>query len=93
VSVEDDKHSGQPSTNKTTENVEKIQELLHEDCHQTIHELADTVRISYGVCQEILTENLEMHSIAAEFVPQLLTSDRKQWQPRPHIPENHRLCD
>jgi hypothetical protein len=24
VSVEDDKHSGRPSTNKTTENVEKI---------------------------------------------------------------------
>jgi hypothetical protein len=25
--------------------------------------------ISYGVCQEILTENLNMHCIAAKFVP------------------------
>jgi hypothetical protein len=55
VSIEDDKRSGQPSTRKTTENVEKIRELLHEDCRQTIHELPDTIGISYGVCQEILT--------------------------------------
>jgi hypothetical protein len=64
VSVEDDKRSGPPSTSKTTENVEKIRELINEDRHRTIHELADTVGISYGVCQEILTENLYMHCIA-----------------------------
>jgi hypothetical protein len=31
VSVEDDKSSGRPSSSKMTENVEKIQELIHED--------------------------------------------------------------
>jgi hypothetical protein len=60
MSVEDDKRSGRPSTNKTTENIEKIQELIHKDCRQTIHELTDTVGISYGVCQEILTESLNI---------------------------------
>jgi hypothetical protein len=30
VSVEDDKHSGTPSTSKMTENVEKNRELIHE---------------------------------------------------------------
>jgi hypothetical protein len=60
VSVEDDKRSGVPSTSKTKENVEKICELIHEDRRQTIHELADTSGISYKVCQEILTENLNM---------------------------------
>jgi hypothetical protein len=44
-----------------------------------IHELADTVGISYGVCQGILTENLNMHHIAAKFVLWLLTNDQKQW--------------
>jgi hypothetical protein len=33
VTAEDDEHSGQPSTSKTTENVEKIRELIHEDHH------------------------------------------------------------
>jgi hypothetical protein len=32
VSVEDDERSGRPSTNKRTENVERIQELINEDC-------------------------------------------------------------
>jgi hypothetical protein len=31
VSVEDDKRSEQQSTSKTTDNVEKIQELINED--------------------------------------------------------------
>jgi hypothetical protein len=37
MSAEDDKHSGRPSTSKMTENIEKIQELIHEDCCRTIH--------------------------------------------------------
>jgi hypothetical protein len=53
-----------------TENVENIRELICEDRRQTIHEqLADTVAISYGVCQVILTENMNMCRIAAKFVP------------------------
>jgi hypothetical protein len=69
VSAEDDECSGLPSTGKMTENVEKIRELIHEDRRQAIHELADTIGTSYGVCQEILTENLNMRRIAAKFVP------------------------
>jgi ribosomal protein S25 len=38
------------------QNVEKIRELIHEDRRRTVHELADTVGISYGVFHEILTE-------------------------------------
>jgi hypothetical protein len=37
VSVEDDESSGWPSTSKTTENVEKIRELIHEDRRRTNH--------------------------------------------------------
>jgi hypothetical protein len=31
VSADDDERSGQPSTSKTTENGEKILELIHDD--------------------------------------------------------------
>jgi hypothetical protein len=78
VSVEDDKSSGSPSTNKTTESVEKTWEFIHEDRCRTIHELTDTAGISYGVCQEMLTENFNMHRTTTKFVPQLLTNDQKQ---------------
>jgi hypothetical protein len=46
------------------ENVEKIIELTNEDHHQTNHELTDSAGNNYGVCQEILTENLNMVCIA-----------------------------
>jgi hypothetical protein len=72
MSVEDDKRSGRPSSSKMTEKVENIGELIHEDRRQTIHELADTVAISYGVCQVILTENMNMRCIAVQFVPPTL---------------------
>jgi hypothetical protein len=77
VSAEDDGSSGWPSTSKMTENVQKIRELIQEDRCRIIHELADTVGISYGVCQ-ILTENLNMRRIVAKLVSRLLTNDQKQ---------------
>jgi hypothetical protein len=49
-----------------------------EDHHRTIRELTDTAGIIYGVCQEILTENLNMLHIAAKFVSRLLANDKKQ---------------
>jgi hypothetical protein len=76
LSVEDDECWGWPSTSRMTENVEKIWELIHRDCRWMIHELVDTVGISYGVCQEILTENLNICRIAVKFVPCLLTNDQ-----------------
>jgi hypothetical protein len=55
---------------------------MNEDRRRTIHELADTVGISRGIFQEILAENLNMRRIA-------LSPHRA----RPHVPENHRVCD
>jgi hypothetical protein len=64
VSAEDEKCSGRPSTSKMIKTAEKIQKLIHKDHHGTIHQLPDTTGISYGVCQEILTKNLNMHHVA-----------------------------
>ena len=38
----------------------RIQALIHEDRRRTIHESSALVSIGYCVCQEILTENLNM---------------------------------
>jgi hypothetical protein len=81
VSVEDDKRSGWPSTSKMTENVENILELIHKGRRRTIHSLQAPLG-SVRVCQEILTENLNIHPIAP-------SSQRAH----PNVPKNHRLCD
>jgi hypothetical protein len=64
LSVEDGKRSGQPGTIRMEENVEKVQDLIQEGHCRTIHELVGTIGIRYGVCQEILMENLKVHHIA-----------------------------
>jgi hypothetical protein len=82
VLVEDDECSGRSSPSEMTENIEKILQLVHEDGCQNIHELAHTIGISYGVCQDMLTENFNMHHIAPS----------SQQHTHSHFPENHRVC-
>jgi hypothetical protein len=82
LSVEDNERSERPNTSKMTENVKKNREIIHEDRRRTIPELADTAGISYVVCQEILTENLNMCRIAPS-----------RQRDCPHVPGNHRVCD
>jgi hypothetical protein len=78
VLVEGNECSGRPSTSKPTGNVEKIRKLIHKDHPRAIREFADTVGISYGVCKEILTDNLNMICNTVNYVPWLLTNDQKQ---------------
>jgi hypothetical protein len=54
VSIEGDERSGRTRNSKMKQNVEGIRELIHEDSRRTIHELADTVGISYLNCQGCL---------------------------------------
>jgi hypothetical protein len=75
---------GDQAPEKTQKMLKKVREVIHEDRRRTIHEFADTVGFSYGVCQEILTENyLNMRRIAP--------SSRQRASP--HVPGNYRVCD
>jgi response regulator of citrate/malate metabolism len=71
-SVEDDKHSGRPSTSTTTEMIAEVLEVNLKDRRQTIHKVCNRVGLSYGSCQRILANELNMRRIAAKFVPRLL---------------------
>ena len=75
-SVKDEERSGRPTTSKTPETIARIEALIREDRRRTIREISTLVGIGYGVCQEILTEKLNMRRVAAKFVPRLLTTDQ-----------------
>jgi transposase len=77
TSLEDDERSGRPSTSSAPKNVETIRRLVHEDRRRTITDTAAIVNVSYGTEQTILTCDLNMHLVAAKFVPRLLTPKRK----------------
>jgi len=78
TSVDDDKHTGRPTSCTTPETVARIQELVHQDRRRTIHDIAERVGFGYGTCQQVLTEELGIHGVTAKFVPRILTADQKQ---------------
>jgi len=78
TSVDDDEHTGRPTSCTTPETVTRIQELVCQDRRRTIHDIAEEVGIGYGTCQWVMTEELSMHRVAAKFVPSILAADQKQ---------------
>ena len=77
-SIANDDQSGRPSTATTPSKVEQVRAAVNQDRRRTIHDLRAEVGIGYGSCQRILTEQLNMHRIAAKFVPRVLTQDQKE---------------
>jgi len=77
TSSANDDRSGRPSTPTTPSKVEQVRVAVNQDHRHTIHDLCAEVGIGYGSCQQILTEQLNMHRIAGKFVPRVLTHDQK----------------
>jgi hypothetical protein len=75
-SVEDDKHSGRPSTCTTPEMIAEVLEVILEVRRQTIHDVHNRVGLSYGSCQHILVDELSRRQIAAKFVPCFLKNEQ-----------------
>jgi hypothetical protein len=65
MSVDDDKHTGRPTSCTTPETVAQIQELVCQDRRRTIHDITEEVGIGYGTCQRVLTKELGVHRVAA----------------------------
>jgi hypothetical protein len=78
TSLEYDKRSGRPSTSSTPKNVETIRQLVYEDCRRIIKDIVTIVNVSCGTVQTILTCDLNMCRVAANFVPSILTPEQKE---------------
>jgi histone-lysine N-methyltransferase SETMAR len=76
TSVDDDERSGRPSTSTASENIAKVCEAILADHRQTIHDVCEIVRLSYGTVQCILADNLNVRRISAKFVPRMLSDDQ-----------------
>jgi hypothetical protein len=60
--------SRQPSTSHTKETVTCVWEIIRADQCLTIREIAEEVRIALSLCQQILTEDLQMRCVTTKFV-------------------------
>ena len=77
TSTDNDDRSGRPSTTTTLSKMAQVRAAVNQDHRRTIHDLCAKVGIGYGPCQRIHTKQLNMHRIAAKFVPRVLTQDQK----------------
>ena len=55
----------------------RVREIIRADRHLTVTEVAEEVRIAFGTCQKIVTEDLRMRRVTVKFVPHLLTAEQK----------------
>jgi [histone H3]-lysine36 N-dimethyltransferase SETMAR len=83
-SVNDNDRTGRPATARTDVNIKAVQDTVRKDRRQTVREIAEIVGISYGTCQAILTENLNMQRVCQHIVPKMLTLDQRD--------ERMRIC-
>ena len=58
----------------------RVREIIRTDRRLTIREVAEEVRMAFGTCQKILTEDLQMRCVTAKFVPRLLTAEQKNYR-------------
>src|ERR1700761_4048619 len=65
TSIEDDPHSGRPNECVTSENVDKIHQLVMNDRCLTIRQISDELGISKSTVYRILKEKLVMTTVLA----------------------------
>lgn len=54
------------------------QDLVTANWRLTLREVAAILRISFGLCQEVLSNNLVLRSVSGNFVPRQMTAKQKQ---------------
>ena len=78
MSVESEAHSDRPSTSRNEEVIEKVCQIVMEDCCLTLKKIVEEVGTSRGTVLSILTEDLWMWRVSAKFIPKLLTEQQKE---------------
>ena len=78
TSCQDERRSGRPNYVTTPKMVKKINKMVLDERRLKMRQLADMVSISKSVVHQILTENLDMRTLCARWVPHLLTMEQKQ---------------
>ena len=78
TSIEEDPRSGRLSPSTDDDSTGGVRAVIRSNRPLTLWEAADKCVISVGSCPTILTEKLNMHRVAAKFVPRLLTDEQKE---------------
>ena len=76
--IEDEARSGRPKSASTSGIIAIVEELINDDPHLSVIEIAETVDISTGAVHHILHDVLNLRKVSARWIPKLLTKDQKK---------------
>ncbi|UYV73952.1 hypothetical protein LAZ67_11001570 [Cordylochernes scorpioides] len=75
--LEDDKHTGRPSSSKTPESIEKVREFVANNRSASPRMMEEVLHIKKETIRTILHEDLGKTKVCAKFVPHVLTGEQK----------------
>jgi len=76
--VQDDPRIGQPKTQRTGANVDRVRTLVRSDRSLGVRVIAEGLNMNRETVRQIAKEDLGMRKISAKMVPRILTHDQKQ---------------
>jgi DNA-directed RNA polymerase sigma subunit (sigma70/sigma32) len=76
--VQNDPRSGQPKTQRTDANVNRVRTLVRSDRRLGLRVIAEELNKNRETVRQIEKEDLEMRKISAKIVPRILTHDQKE---------------
>jgi len=76
--VQDDPRSGQPKTQRTDANVDRVRTLVRSDRRLGVRVTAEELNMTRKTVRQNVKEDLEMRKISLKMVPRILTHDQKQ---------------
>lgn len=76
--VENQPHPRRPRTSITSENVERVEQLILDNRRITIREISEEVGISVGSVEDIVHKNLQFSKVSARWVPRILTTEQRE---------------
>lgn len=78
--VEDKPRSGRPTSSSTDENINKVKEIVLDNRHFSLREIARDLDISHESVRSILLDNLGMRRVAARLVPKEMHFLQQQYR-------------
>ncbi|XP_029342293.1 uncharacterized protein LOC115033595 [Acyrthosiphon pisum] len=75
--IEEEPHSGRPSTAKNDENIIRVRDLVRSDRRLTVRMIGEQLGLSHTTVHQILTIDLKMRKICVKMVLKISSQDQK----------------
>jgi len=76
--VQDDPRGGQPKTQRTDENVDRVRTLVRSDRRLGVTVIAEELNMNRVTVRQIVNKDFGMRKFSAKMVPRILTHGQKQ---------------